>query len=679
MSQVSLCFASFVALVSIVNSFEIKQVSFDQPELCIGETDCVDARDVTVVDDGKCFVYSSEAMYGDPLLSGISDWRIWKTCNIFEDDDIVNILVSPRSDVGYKYTFSSASNGGNRVCYTNNIPDLKTAIGFTDLEIKVIKNVTDAETVRKSAWCDISADGSTIVFESNSNELVEGTQIEKNYQIFITKDKGSSFSMLTPAIIVDEATSKYAQVSGDGSLVSFHGLNIQLEGESTSSSSAYEEWLYRSSDEQLSRITDFYGNECNKTLMFELMEEMWGSENLAAEGLTLDNLGNGQSQCQFFASKGMIPSAGVIDVRDNPSRISDDGRFVTFMASFDASTIRGTYEEESVVTSRNLFLKDTVLGMIWLITKEGPAGPEYDEKLENFCCPYASSSVQRDTCTKSNEYKGRCCWQKPCGHAGVNNDISGDGTSIAYTTDRYPNVPAVNMCWEINHYHIQTGTTTYLTNTTNRDYDDFYPSISAKGNVIGWTSDFNHVTQESIVDNNQIFATKLLMGCSTDDTASNYCKNPDVEVCCEWDDGIGLATCNNEHYEFSLHFEGNANEMMLSVPFTSASTDEQQEFVNQFALQVKTDISCSLGIPKDLVYTSADVSCITDGTMIVTVAFGKSSMYFSSPKTHAEKLIQQYNDPRSSLWRQYLTKTLKDDLDIDYKVVLKKLANCKNQ
>jgi len=664
----SLFLASLVTLVSLAQGFEIKQVSFDQPELCIGETDCVDARDVTVVDDGKCFVYSSEAMYGDPLLSGISDWRIWKTCNIFEDEDIVNILVSPRSDVGYEYTFSSASNSGNRVCYTNNIPDMKKSIGLTDLDEGMTKDVTDAETVKNSLFCDISADGSTIVFESNSNELVAGTEIESNYQIFITKDEGSSFSMLTPADIVNEASSKYAQVSGDGTLVSFHGLNIQLENESPSSSGAMEEWLYRCSDGQLHRITDFAGKECNKTLMFELMEEYWGSENLAAEGLTLDNLGNGQTQCQFFASKGMIPAAGVIDVRDNPSRISDDGRFVTFMASFDASTIRGTCEEKSVVTARNLFLKDNVLGMIWLITKEGPAGPEYDEKLEEFCCPYASSSVQRDTCTKANEYKGRCCWQKPCGHPGVNDDISGDGTSIAYTTDRYPNLPGVNMCWEINHYHIQTGTTTFITNTTDRDLKDFYPSLSAKGDVIGWTSRFNHVTGESIVDNNQIFATKLLMGCSTDETASNYCKNPDVEVCCEWDDGIGIFHCESTVYEVTLQFEGDANEMMLSVPFTTASSDEQEEFVNQYALQIKTDISCSLGIPKDLVDTSADVSSLVDGTMAVTVAFGKSSAYFSSPQENMQKLIQQYDDPQSSLWKQYLTKTLKNDLGLVYKV-----------
>jgi len=657
-----LIFATALTLAIVLPMYciEIKQVSFDNPELCDGASDCVDSRDVTVTNDGRCFVYTSEAINGDSLLTGYADWRIWKTCNVFEEMDIVNTLVSPVSDVGYDYTFSSASNDGNRVCYSSKFPNYRTNIGLSDLDTGMVKNITDADTSLDSKWCDISADGSTIVFESEMDSLVEDAEIVENLeQIFITEDEGSSYSLLVPNEVINESESTRAQVSGDGSFVTFHAKNIQIESESPSSLTAYEEWLYRRSDGKITRITDFYGNECNKTLMFELMVEMWGAQNLSDVGLTENSLGNGQTQCQFFASKGLIKSAGVIDVRDNPSRISDDGRFLTFMASFDASTIRGTYEEESVVTTRNLFLKDNVLGMIWLITKEGPAGPEYEEKLKNFCCPYASSSYQPGTCTREREYKGFCCWQRPCGHPGVNMDLSGDGTSIVYTTDGYPNLPEVNMDWEIYHYHIPTSTTTIITNTTNRDYDDFFPSISAKGDVVAWTSDFNYETSESITSNNQIFAAKLLYGCSLDVTASNYVANPDVEVCCEWENPPWSTSCGSAL--LCLHFEGDANELFSSVPFTTGTNEEKIEFVENYALQVKNDISCSLGIPNVHVDTYADVdSFFSDMTVFVKFKEGTPAAY------SAELLIEQYNDPASRLWKGYLTKTLKNGLDLDY-------------
>ena len=59
------------------------------------------------------------------------------------------------------------------------------------------------------------------------------------------------------------------------------------------------------------------------------------------------------------------------------------------------------------------------------------------------------------------------------------------------------------MDWEIVHHHVPTGTKTIVTNINDKDYDDFYPSISQKGGC----SCFKQI---SITSNNQIFVAKLV-------------------------------------------------------------------------------------------------------------------------------------------------------------------------
>ena len=108
--------------------------------------------------------------------------------------------------------------------------------------------------------------------------------------------------------------------------------------------------------------------------------------------------------------------AGAIDVKDNPASISDDGRFVTFMGSFDSATMKGTLETITPVSVRHLFLYDSVLGITWAVTKEAnqtnwPA-EEGPIDVEASCCPFASSTYQRGTCTRRNEMRQVCCWQR---------------------------------------------------------------------------------------------------------------------------------------------------------------------------------------------------------------------------------------------------------------------------
>lgn len=118
---------------------------------------------------------------------------------------------------------------------------------------------------------------------------------------------------------------------------------------------------------------------------------------------------------------------GAIDVKDNPASISDDGRFVTFMAGFESATLRGTREPPPApVSRRHLFLYDAALGITWAVTREvrvvtTPLGDEFEAPIdiEALCCPTAPSSLQRGTCSVRNEMRQACCWQKPCFNPGA--------------------------------------------------------------------------------------------------------------------------------------------------------------------------------------------------------------------------------------------------------------------
>ena len=283
--------------------------------------------------------------------------------------------------------------------------------------------------------------------------------------------------------------------------------------------------------------------------------------------------------------------AGSIDVKDNPASISDDGRFVTFMAGFEQATMRGTNEEYTPVSTRNLFLYDSILGITWAITNEGPIS---EDKVRDKCCPSASSSFQPDTCSTRNQYRQSCCWQRPCYHAVVTNRISGDGNSIVFSSDLGPDTSQINMDWEIVHYHIPTGVKTMVTDTNDSAYDDFYPSISHDGDVVAWTSDFNPIANESITSNNQIFAAKLEMGCSRDSNATNYHASPDIEVCCEWDSlpDTTIVDCNTiELVEVEFSFNGDPEAMKSLVAFAGNSSTDNDNWCTAYTEQVRTDVA----------------------------------------------------------------------------------------
>jgi len=653
----------------------IRQVSFDDPDAVDG-VDTVVARDAKInegKDGSECFVYTSEASYGLPNMS-FKEWKIWETCDVFGDGPLTNeLLQGDTNDSGIEYTFPDTSGNGDKVCFQEDLPGSGgVSIHLLSRPEDSVTEITDSEKSdreRNSIRCDLSRDGSALVFDSDDNTLLpDDTQEDNQEHVFYTDDEGATFHRLVPDKYkgVDTTTteSKWGVLSGDGSYAAFHAFIEYDDNGDEASATAWETYLWRKSDKSIQKITSFKGNECNRTKSFEMMVEMYGIEELTSQDLADESkLGNGQTQCESFAAAGKLSNAGTFDVKDNPPSISDDGRFVTFMGSFASATMKGTLEPTTPVSSRNLFLYDGVLGITWAITKEYQSQTPYKSEgpidIEAFCCPYASSSSQRDTCSVRNEMRQACCWQHPCYHPVVTNRISGTGDFVVWSTDMAPgDTTQVNMDWEIALKHIPFGETTQITDTDSKDKKDYYPSISRKGNTVAWTSDYNPILDD-IIEDSQIFAGQVDTGCSRDSTASNYHPNPDVETCCEWDN-VPEAS-DGEYLETKLTFLGDPASMKAHVAFFDEGAGESEAWCTAYVEQVRKDVACSLATPEEYVQTISHLDCSSWQKDEIEVTLFLTTNPVHDAGHTCERLLQQYHTLTSPLWNGYLTKTMKMD------------------
>lgn len=306
-------------LNSILLTFALKTEAIDIARIsdAVPSTEDRDARDVRVSGDGKSFAYQSESDYDNTGLSGFADgqWHLWKASNVFTnimENGSKNELISDSNKPSDKDAKMVALDySGNRACYSSNIPGEESIMlaefsSVGDSSTKQITYVTNltADEGRDAFYCDISSDGSTIVFQSDAM-LVPGVPTTKSRdQIYMTKNDGLNFTMVTPV----ESTgtkSQGAVVSSDGSYVAFRST-MQLDSTSTVSSAKDEAWLYRSSDAKLSRVTNFKDLECNTTLIYNKLIELWGQANLTAEGVSSVN----SASCAYAAAQGWIPSTG---------------------------------------------------------------------------------------------------------------------------------------------------------------------------------------------------------------------------------------------------------------------------------------------------------------------------------------------------------------------------------
>jgi len=665
----------FFLVSSAVESIEIKRISSPVPD---GRY----ARRVKTFRHGDCFAYESDAEYqyngtGLPAF-GDGHKNIWMTCGVFDDDPIHTLLSSPNKPEGADAEFVAISEDGSLACFHADDFGYDNIVTSTtdSQEVSYIVNTTD----RKSTFCEVSPDGGTLVFQSNAELVPDVTVSSRKYQIYSTNDGGNTFKLVVGEDFANAAEysllSSYPQVSNDGSFITFNG---KIPYGYTTSPTVTELFLYSSESGDLMRLTNFEQNKCNLTFVYEKMQEHWGAANLTAEGVTKAS----NTQCNFAAAQGWQQGANLLGAGHGPSRISDDGRFIAYTAGFDHATIRGTHSAPQVISADNLFLFDKTLGLTWQITEEGTPGDEFDAHVEEFCCPLASSSKQRDTCSQSNIYKGFCCWQRPCSFPAQWPDISGDGTSISFfTTLGHGGDLEHDKDYEIYHYHIPTSTFTVVTNTTHQDLDDTYPSISYDGTVTAFESDFDYEEETEIVSTNQVFAAKLAYGCPHYTSAQNYHPTPDVEVRCEW----GSETPTTQPYEarVALYFSGDVTEMLASIPFSSSDdNDARSSLCSQYGEDVKNDLAFALEMPSDFLtirFPIDDSECaswasgiqITVGlayptttTTTTTTGAGGGASNESYPffdgAIMASEIMDQYEDASSPIWKGYLTKTLRGD------------------
>ncbi len=260
---------------------QVQQVSFDDPR--DGDTD---SRDVSITDDGNCFVYTSENIHGTPLL--FSDWRTWKTCGVFDGQTLTNTLVSPPDqEAGTDYSFPQASNDASVVCMSRSRPS--PAVPRKDIIMGADGTYTPLTSVDTDRGCDVSYDGSTVVYaEEDADEVL---------QAYLYDRQSSAKTKISNS---DTLRAKWPRTSADGSRTVFVSQKATVDPTLTSSSSGlkYDEgWIYQQGTAEPERIANLAGQQCNRTHMYELMVEDWGLEAVAAEYSSPSKLGNGGTPC----------------------------------------------------------------------------------------------------------------------------------------------------------------------------------------------------------------------------------------------------------------------------------------------------------------------------------------------------------------------------------------------
>jgi hypothetical protein len=476
--------------------------------------------------------------------------------------------------------------------------------------------------------------------------------------------------MVTPPSLAKTSGAGGARVSGDGRYVAFRASSEMLENVQVSGKD--EAYMFEVETGRLEKVSSL-GTVCDTDAIYAKLLQIHTEQLL--QDLSLTSVST--SSCNYFAAQGFIPSASTNGVavgafnqygritKHNPS-MSDSGRFLSFTTNFDAADTRGTHEAKSLIASNaHLFLFDADLGMTWQLTSEGVAGAEYEQLIEEFCCPSASSSQQRGACSEKDEMLGLCCWQKPCFSPAVNSELSGDGNSIVFLSD-FDHTGAkdtVAKDLEVFHYYIPTSTFTRITKTDSEEYNIVSPTVSFAGDRVAWGSDFDWDKSGTP----QIFLNELLLGCSGNTAARNYLASPDVETCCTWNEGIEPHTAGAAVATVILTFALDQSAMIERVPFKTAAEVDRAAFCGRVAEQAKSDVACALDIPPSLITVgTGGAACgwASDFTQAVTVELTLHQLCFgtvtglASPSDLAAAIVSQHADPSSRLWRGYLTKTL---------------------
>jgi hypothetical protein len=599
---------------------------------------------------------------------------------------------SKPSDLDAKYV--DLDRTGAHACYSSQVPGEESVMKWTGSSASItritsmpkkpetnLQSPLGKRDLASASRCDISADGSCIVFASDAqladlngtHKCAIGAQnqgcVEVGYgkdQVYLTCDDGASFTMVTPASLATSSKAQGAVLSGDGKFVAFRSSSELINN--TVVSGKDEAYMYEVATKKLAKVSAF-GEACDLGVVYNKLVELHGEGALKNASVTKGS----RTSCQWAAAQGHIPSKGTMGLMIDSPTISESGRFLAYTTDFAAADTRGTHDMDVLVSSTHLFLFDAHLGMTWQVTKEGFPGEAHNKMVEDFCCPGASSNYKRGKCEDYRDGKyalqGQCCWQKPCFFFVLNPEISGDGNSIVLIAD-YDHSGDGNHEWkrlQVYHYYIPTSTFTRITNTSDDSLDQLDPSISYAGDRVAFGSDYDFFNQTSVLDRNQIYLAEIAMGCSGNADATNYLAAPDVETCCTWSADIEPHTAGAATEKVTLSFSLVQSAMIARVPFANV---DSAAFCGRLAEQVKSDVACALDIPPSLITVdkgTAACGWASDSNKAVTVELTLhqrclgSAAGLAAPADLAQEIVRQHSNPKSRIWRGYLTKTLDDD------------------
>lgn len=650
------------------------------------------ARDGKISGDGLWVAFQSDSDFAETGLAGHADEAHHVWMKDLEGDGF-NLLSSDDKPSDKDAKRVSLDHTGAHACFDSEISGLASIMKWTK-EGNVLKSfvsLPNAKTddpgtslhspdgKRDALYCNIAADGKCIVFETDAHiaDLNETHKcnpsaekkgcVEVDYrkdQIYLTCDDGASFTMVTPKTATS-TKSEGASVNADGKFVSFRSKGELIEGVTVSGKD--EAYLYEVATGLLEKVTNLEP-ACDTDVIYAKLVELHTEEKLTELKITRGSV----SSCNYYVKEGLFSAIASVGVGAAPS-MSDSGRFLSYTTNFDAADTHGTHAGKLMASFAHLFLFDAQLGVTWQVTNEGVAGAEYDQWVEAFCCPGASSSKQRGSCSEKTEAQFQCCWQKPCGTPALNSYTSGDGNSIVFFGD-HDHTGAKDSVWkdlDIYHYYIPTSTFTRISKTNNSDHDDVFPSVSYNGDRVVWTSKFDYPKNAPLPDTTQIMLAELSMGCSGSAAATNFLEAPDVETCCTWSSEIKPYSAGEAVVNVVLTLNLDQEGMIERIPFKSAAEVDRAAFCGRVAETVKDDIACALNIPPMLItVNTGDAACgwASDFEKKVTVELTLhkkctgSAGGLADPVDLAASIVSQHADPSSRLWRGYLTKTLVNDV-----------------
>ncbi len=329
------------------------------------------------------------------------------------------------------------------------------------LQMSQTRLTTASEANRGSFRPSVSADGSIVAFESDSDFLGQGLA-DNQFEIWLYDTATMTFTRVT-SVSQANRDSFRPSVSADGSKVAFRSDSDFL-GQGIADNQ-FEIWLYDTATMTFTRVTS--ASQAGRVN---------SRPRVSADGSTVafhsdfDFLGQGTEQFQFeiwlydtatMALTRITSSSGGGGIRGSGGpRMSADGSTVAFQSDSD-------FLGQGITDNQN---------EIWL----------YDTTTMTFTRVTSASQVNRDNFTPS---------------------VSADGSTVAFYSDSdFFGQSIADDQFEIWLYDTATMTLTRLTSSSdgaNRASSD--PSVSADGSTVAFESDSDFFGQGIADDQNEIW------------------------------------------------------------------------------------------------------------------------------------------------------------------------------